>query len=73
LVDGRNVSSDETSVLASSTRNKSRPTKGLEYILTPWHPMQRLKRGKPFSQETLQKKKGKSTKEANEHTNPQQE
>ena len=31
------------------------------------------KRGKPFSQETLQKKKGKSTKEVNEHTNPQQE
>ena len=31
------------------------------------------KGGKPFSQETLQKKKGKSTKEANEHTNPQQE
>ena len=28
---------------------------------------------KLFSQETLQKKKGKSTKEANEHTNPQQE
>ena len=47
-----------------------------KYILTPWHPVQRLKlkKGeKPFSQETLQKKKGKSTKEANEHTNPQQE
>ena len=45
-----------------------------KYILTPWHPVQRLKfkKGeKPFSQETLQKKKGKSTKEANEHTNPQ--
>ena len=34
----------------------------------------KIKKGeKPFSQETLQKKKGKSTKEANEHTNPQQE
>ena len=33
-----------------------------------------IKKGeKPFSQETPQKKKGKSTKEANEHTNPQQE
>ena len=35
LVDGRNVSSDETSVLASSTRNISRPTKGLRN--TFWH------------------------------------
>ena len=72
------VSSDETSVLANSTRNISRPTKGLRntLILTPWHPVQRLKlkKGKKtFSQETLQKKKGKSTKEANVHTNPQQE
>ena len=34
----------------------------------------KIKKGeKPFSQETLQKKKEKSTKEANEHTNPQQE
>jgi len=34
----------------------------------------KIKKGeKPFSQETLQKKKGKSTKEANVHTNPQQE
>ena len=34
----------------------------------------KIKKGeKPFSQEALQKKKGKSTKEANEHTNPQQE
>ena len=34
----------------------------------------KIKKGeKPFSQETLQKKKGKSTKEENEHTNPQQE
>ena len=32
----------------------------------------KIKKGeKPFSQETLQKKKGKSTKGANEHTNPQ--
>ena len=37
------VSSDETSVLANSTRNISRPTNGLKYILTPWHPVQRLK------------------------------
>ena len=34
----------------------------------------KIKKGeKPPSQETLQKKKGKSTKEANVHTNPQQE
>ena len=34
----------------------------------------KIKKGeKTFSQETLQKKKGKSTKVANEHTNPQQE
>ena len=47
-----------------------------KYILTPWHTVQRLKlkKGKNlFSLETLQKKKGKSTKEANVHTNPQQE
>ena len=37
------VSLDETSILASSTRNISRLTKGLKYILTPWHPVQRLK------------------------------
>jgi len=34
----------------------------------------KIKKGKkPFSQETLQKKNGKSTKEADVHTNPQQE
>ena len=46
------------------------------HILTPWHPVQRLKlkkREKPPLQETLQKMKGKSTKEENVHTNPQQE
>ena len=35
LVDGRTVSSDETSVLANSTRNISRPTKELRN--TFWH------------------------------------
>ena len=34
----------------------------------------KIKKGeKPFSQEALQKMKGKSTKEENVHTNPQQE
>ena len=34
----------------------------------------KIKKGeKPPTQETLQKKEGKSTKEANVHTNPQQE
>ena len=41
--------------------------------LAPSAKIKILKRGKHFSQETLQKKKGKSTKEANEHTNLQQE
>ena len=44
-----------------------------KYILTLWHPVQRLKlkKGEKLpSQETLQKMKGKSTKEENVHTNP---
>ena len=44
-----------------------------KYILTPWHQIKTKKGEKPPSQETLQKKKGKSTKETNVHTNPQQE
>ena len=54
------VSSDETSVLPNFTRNISRPTKGLR---NTFHSAKiKIKKGeKPFSQETLQKKKGKST------------
>ena len=62
-----------------------RPKDSEKYILTPWHPVQRFKKEKkkeekkkrkkekPPSKETLQKMKGKSTKEENVHTNPQQE
>ena len=70
------VSSDETSVLANSTRNISRPTNDPEihFDTLALSAKIKIKKGEnPFSQETLQKKKGKSTKEANEHTNPQQE
>ena len=71
LVDGRN----SLSVLANSTRNISRPTKGPKEIhsdtLAPSAKIKIKKGEKPFSQETLQKKK--STQEANVHTNPQQD
>ena len=71
------VSSDKTSVLANYTRNIQTDQKIQKHLLTYWHPAQRWKKKKKGektpSQETLQKKKGKSTKEANLHTNPQQE
>ena len=44
-----------------------------KYILAPSAKIKIKKGVKPPSQETLQKKKGKSTKEAKVHTNPQQE
>ena len=71
------VSSDETSVLANSTEGiyPDRPKDSeIQFdTLAPSAKIKIKKGAKPTSQETLQKKKGKSTKEANVHTNPQPE
>ena len=69
------VSSDETSVLASCTRNIQTDQRNQKHILTHWHPVRRWKQRRktsftsivPYSWSLawkLEKKKGKSTKEA---------
>ena len=61
-------SSDETSVLASCTRNIQTNQRNQKHIPTHWHPVQKWKQRRKTSftrNPPGKKKKGKSTKEAN--------
>ena len=68
------VSSDETSVLANSTKKYIQTDQRTQIHFDTLAPSAKIKKGEKLpSQETLQKMKMKSTKEENVHTNPQQE